>query len=327
MKQFFLFNVIMCVLCLSSCTKDVIDTQARKDSKFENDAYTQFLQSVDSLSASFSTRGGDDITEVTSETAKRVLIATADAIAAKGGAIAGSSCGPIGSGAGSFVGSILGSWAYEKYLEWVAEQMDEKKDNKEGNKGGNKSRAPRVGLPFPLGNIADAVDSIGFIHNQVIADMLDSGNSFLSDDGSFDKGELYNYCIQAIGKYTSICSSFSNNQSFRDKILGIVFMSVNAIYSVEKQEISFDEAVTLIEDSLSNSYGAAPNSLYTFKTLHPKLIKAVTSMNEDDVNNYTEDLLNIIKESNMSSELKNEVRLISDMTVNSNLLWKSVYQQ
>jgi len=88
-----------------------------------------------------------------------------------------------------------------------------------------------------------------------------------------------------------------------------------------EQEITIDDAYYNMSISYANKFGTKPN-LNKVEIIQSKIVEALNCIDdESSVKEYADQVNIILRDTNVSPELKSGLKTVTDITVNSKLYW------
>ena len=160
-------------------------------------------------------------------------------------------------------------------------------------------------------------DSIGYYHNKILDDIVNSGNHYLSESRDIDYQVLLERCIESASRY-GIESQIDSidKQKYVDFAKDVIRYFVDCY----KQGNTLDEAYANMNASYNTKFG--DKDFNKVEIVQQKIVDILNCIDkEDSVREYADSVNSVLKESTISPELKKEIKTVTDVTINSKLYW------
>lgn len=308
MKTSIFSTFTLCLLLASSChsnSEDVLNSMTPTTIPSESHAEEElnaFFLTIDSLNNNYAPYKTRNIRKW----GTRFLCAVVDGGV---GCIASAATTPIG-------GTIIGtgaSWLYEDYLNGILDKAESV--SSQPNSTTVAYKVPAVTLTSSEKNMT-FVDSIGYYHNQILAELSNSGKTYIAPDGEIKTEELF-ADISAILDSKHIYDEMpspSELATFSSPLNSFInTLSPNEEETLEKCFSSFE--------SQNEVLGISTNELSDIKEMCSKISNVIPYLENEKAIEYGENLYKIIDESNISETHKQNFKILDNIFVNSKLYW------
>lgn len=286
---------------MSSCSNDL--QEASSNDQLENIEFSKLLKSLDQVGQSYTpteTRGSG-----WTKWGGRIFSATVDGIT-----------GYISGPAGWVVGPLC-SWAFDEHWNRCNRIKAMTPSVRRAMAGyGFEGMEPLTYVNSF--DVPTKEDSIGYYHNLILNDLANSGKSYEVSNGDIDYQAILNDCMDAAEKYgVDLNISKSDQQKF------CVFCKdvVETFTSCSQEEITLDDAFSEMNNSYITLFGVKCN-IRKVETVQKKIINVLNDIDDKDkVNDYADQVYEIINKTNINSDLKADLKTVTSVTVNSKLYW------
>lgn len=310
MKILTFFHLLFFLLLVSGCNNSDMPVDpipqlveiSEKDTDMELNA---FFLAVDSLN--------DNYLPYTTRTnirkwGSRFLSAVVDASV---GAVASAATTPIG-------GTIIGtgaSWAYEEYLGNILDKVE----SSSSTGTDNQAFVPVVILAPERGNMT-FVDSVGYYHNMLLAEIAKSGKTYLDQNGEVDIEELFTDITAMLDEKKQVHSGASaqNELAAFSSPVSIFINTLNP-----NDERTLDKSFASFE-SEGEALGISVKELSSIKEICSKISNVILYLENEKTIEYGEKLYKVIDDSNISETQKQSFKILDNIIVNSKLYWTTV---
>lgn len=310
MKILTFFHLLFFLLLVSGCNNSDMPVDpipqlieiSEKDTDMELNA---FFLAVDSLN--------DNYLPYTTRTnirkwGSRFLSAVVDASV---GAVTSAATTPIG-------GTIIGtgaSWAYEEYLGNILDKVE----SSSSTGTDNQAFVPVVIFAPERGNMT-FVDSVGYYHNMLLAEIAKSGKTYLDQNGEVDMEELFTDITAMLDEKKQVHSGASVQNELA-AFSSPVSIFINTLNPDDEQTL--DKSFTSFE-SEGEALGISVKELSSIKEICSKISNVILYLENEKTIEYGEKLYKIIDDSNISETQKQSFKILDNIIVNSKLYWTTV---
>jgi hypothetical protein len=300
-KKIFVGLFCATMLGFTSCSNDSQDTVSN-DAKIENVEFNNLCSSLDQLGSKYKS----PVTRAVNwnKWGGRLFSATVDGITACISGPAGWAVGP------------LCSWAFDEHWTRCTRQM---------------SRASAIQDPtLPLKENTPTYvfnddqmtkdDSIGYYHNLVLDDLANSGKKYVTSSDEIDYPSILRDCVAAAKKY-----GVNLNISLADQQKYVAFSKdvVSSFADCGAEKITINQAFSDINTSFESKFDTKLN-LDKVEMVQNEIVDVLNSIDDEkSVREYADKVNTILKTANLNPELKNDLRTVTSVTVNSKLYWTS----
>ncbi len=297
-KKNFMFYAVLSVL-LTACSSNIEETDVRPVSTNDSEVleFEDLCSDIDAIGCKYKSPA----TRVNwNKWGGRIFSATVDGIT-----------GYIAGPAGWAVGPLC-SWAFEEHWENCNNQMQAPPQQVSSNSS--------YTYVFDDGTMTKG-DSIGYYHNMILYDIANSGKDYITTNGEIDYQAMLDDCISVAGKY-----GINLNLSSTDKQKYVNFSKdvVRSFADCYQQENSIEEAYNNISVSYANQFNEKLN-FDKVEIVQSKIADILNYIdNESSIKEYADQVNVILRDANVNPELKNDLKTVTDITVNSKLYWSAV---
>jgi len=296
-KKTFMFYAVLTIL-LTACSSnieetDVIPVSANDSEELE---FENLCSDIDAIGFKYNS----PITRVDlNKWGGRIFSATVDGIT-----------GYIAGPAGWAVGPLC-SWAFDEHWENCTNQM--------------RAASRRIDsyssytYVFDDGTMAKS-DSIGYYHNMILYDLAKSGKDYITIDEEIDYQAILDDCISVARKYGIYLNISSAD---RQKYVSFSRDAVRSFADCYQQKITIEEAYNNISASYANKFN---EKLYFDKVeiVQRKIADILNNIdNESSIKEYADQVNVVLRDANVNPKLKNDLKTVTDITVNSKLYWST----
>lgn len=330
---FGMFLATFSVFLFTSCNNDqsIEQVQLSESSEFQaldKQNFSEFCTSVDKINKEYYALYG--INSPSSRGVGREVVSYFTGKAAdKLGGIVGSWVGKhvgtaIGAAAGNPVtavgGYVVGRWAGNKIGSAAASIgagliLNHIVNNKTGS---SVRHAKSISL-----NNQYYTDSIGSVHNMVMTEMLAKDSIYFTEKEELDFEKLYADCVKYIEEYDNENESVYTDSLFKAEVIAFCKDCCELAEKGFREEISQDtflsEAIKLLE-----KYDVPKEDIELFTEYSIKVIEASGQIQEEKLEDYTNELNQTICNSKLSEEQKAELSSATDLIINSGLVWRAM---
>ena len=331
---FGMFLATFSVFLFTSCNNDqsIEQVQLSESSEFQaldKQSFSEFCTSVDKINKEYyalygikspSSRG------VVRETLNHITGQTADKLGGVVGSWIGKRVGTaIGAAAGNPVtavgGYVVGRWAGNKLGSAIASigsalVLNYAIDQIKGCTSGRRVKSISFDNPYYS-------DSIGSVHNRVMTEMLAKDSIYFTEKEELDFEKLYADCAKYIEEYDSEDALLYTDSLFKAEMIAFCKDCCELAEKGFREEISQDtflsEAIKLLE-----KYDVPKEDIELFTEYGIKVIEASGQIQEEKLEDYTNELNQTICNSKLSEEQKAELSSATDLIINSGLVWRAM---
>ena len=311
------------VASFTSCNTEAVETSENELSETmkEDAQLVTFLNSIDSINNVYT---GNTDTRISKDKFRKWGWRTISAMVdGSMGCVGGAATG----GFGGFLIGTASSWAFDEYIAYLhrkglrAPMVNNDSINNEDIKG---RTSPTTTLAFaPIEN-RTLLDSLGYIHNQVMADLAYNNKTYVYSENNIDYTNLLQDCSTYLLQYNVDCSDIMNSPFMKRLFISLTRTCVDSFIQYEGGVISYGECYNNIENALRNIFGVSTPYIELLRDTQWRLMQVVPEISTEQLCEYAEDVSDIIDTSNLSEEQRNCINTIYDASINSALYWKEV---
>ena len=343
MKFKILFVSLMCMF-FSSCSNvelaenessynDIYVETLSKQTFFDKDLATiDFMHSVDKLNYKYSSIMTLDL----GKWARRICSGAVDASI---GAVAA----PITFGAGvlaSFVASAL----YDEYLDYLLVKNGLNQEHvfipnssqllNDSEMKGVEINLERNTVYFENVSLSPSVvDSVGGLHNLLLSKLKKNGKKYIASNGVMDYDGLFSdaqrlYLLTTAGKEVILPDSITqenmrNNtpESIHEAIRSFTKLFIVRMNPIE-EDFDFADSFEMARLNSIDKLNVDRDTFDDVRELGQKMMGIVPNLSDKDFILYCKDLNDLINESHLDTNKKNQFKTFNNIFVNSNLYWK-----
>ncbi len=298
-------------LNITSEEKNIIETTNPNDQELNS-----LFMAIDSINNAFvppaQTRKG-----TVEKYGPKVLSAAVDGTV---GFVAGAASGPLG---GFLIGTAA-SWAFDAHWEYLNKKANRTRSTDDTN---NQRTDPPTCMAFADKDSPSLKDSLGYIHNQVLADLSAKNTNYINNDETINYDLLLNDCAKILKQYNINCDEIIANKSDKKDYISTLNFTVNSFIAFGEGKLDIKECFNYIENFTLQKYGNKTECIVFIKEIEKKLMEAIPELSKDQIYDYAESLNNTINESTVSKEQKEAIKTTCDITINSALYWKEENKQ
>lgn len=324
MKKFKAINycklsMIVCVLSfgilLASCSSDekTILQEPETNVVQEPNEIDEFISSVDALNAKYpnmqsrgSFRSGG-------------AVAVADAAGFAAGAGIGRWVGGAIGSAGGVGGAILGTFLGGKLGPYVCTYLASGAANFVCSRVFSRTNSAESYDDFQFVGIVTNEDSLGYYHNQMMEELNNNRDKYVSSNGTVDYDLIYTDIIDFLKKINRYDEAFVNPM-----VKTAIINQIKEICSISRKYTLNPESEKLVEEQcefLKDKCQLTNDDIKLYKDFNVKLLKKCSNLSNVQIKDYSKDLNLVIKDSKFSDEKKEELSLSADLTINSSMCW------
>lgn len=318
MRNLILLLSLVTATLLSSCSSETFEERQVSTSFSQDPKVSSFYNQLDSVNSLYNikTRGNNKGKVVKYGT--RVLSAMVDGSV---GVVSGAATG----GLGGFIFGTAASWAFEDYFSGVlreAERQDYKRRHAKAPQDTTFVREnPPTTFAFSSKNGPSLSDSVGYIHNNVLADVAATQKSYVSKNLTIDYESLVSDCAAESKKYGLDADTLIQDKNRKAQLIKLTKDAVDAFIGYTNDSLSFEECFSKIENSLKEIYGGSSEYIKVLKDIENKIHPIISEIPNDELFQYAYDVNDIINKSELTETQKKAIKQICDLTVNSQLYW------
>ena len=215
-------------------------------------------------------------------------------------------------------GTIIGtgaSWAYEEYLGNILDKVES--SSSAGTD--NQAFVSMVILAPERGNMT-FVDSVGYYHNMLLAEIAKSGKTYLDQNGEADIEELFTDITAMLDEKKQVHSGASAQNELA-AFSSPVAIFINTLNPDDEQTL--DKSFASFE-SEGEALGISAKELSSIKEICSKISNVILYLENEKTIEYGEKLYKIIDDSNISETQKQSFKILDNIIVNSKLYWTTV---
>lgn len=300
-----------------SIKKNVASTKETKD----NEAFFKFVASMDSINQQFSfhcypitrgkpVRGSQFVVKY----GWKALSAVVDGCASVIGTAA----------TGGFGGLLIGtaaSWLYDAHIERINKKLNTRSVTHIAD---TIRFSPPTCMAFMDKEHPTIEDSLGYIHNQVLADLDSIDHIYINDNGFINYHELLMDCASSLKKYGVDCRNIMVDMNLVDKLKNVIQSTVFSFYKYGNDDLTYEGCFSNIQETLTIQFGNSSPSINILQTTQSKLLDVIPELSETEVKDYAAALNVAINNSDLAKGQKKEIKQTCDVTINSKLYWSAV---
>jgi hypothetical protein len=171
----------------------------------------------------------------------------------------------------------------------------------------------------------DNIDSIGYYHNLCMYEIFKNPAKYIGKDKSIDVDILYNDIIQFYKSYPFFIEEFENNKALKDSIISISLDICKPGLKSARHELSQEQYVEAQIELLKTKINLSEDEIYLFENYTVKIAEECAFLSINELDDYAIALSDIVKNSEISESLKNEILSSSDQIINSSLCQQQLY--
>lgn len=300
MKKLYIVSIFVCVISyFFSCTKE--DNLFPIENEKADVELSKLYMSIDSLHAKYSdkctSRG-----RTTDKWGRRILSATVDACIST--LTAGT--GPFG----ALVCGTIASGLYDDYLDHCAKKMADPPRKKVNGKE----------LYIQAVTFADMdasfIDSIGYFHNLLLDEIKSEKVSFVDSVGNIN----YDACYTKVTDLARRHGVYEDFEIDKLQLFGYLESVIKTLASTE--EVDQDVFMSTIFNNAYIGFGFDGNRTIQLKNICEKIIYNDLCLEGNTLIEYGAQVNEIIEKSNVSENIKTELKIANNVAVNSSLYWE-----
>lgn len=311
MKKF--FYLFLCTAVLCSCNKVVSNVDEHGDTDGQN--FEQLLMAVDELNASYGVAetkgaGGAVLTSFADVGGKALGSWLGSKLGAGLGVVtANPVVGVVGYVAGRKFGGVAGAAA----ASYVAAHF----------LGGCIAVLPPFDPSNPDSQTICLLDdpSYGETHNFLLNLLQQNGKTYISSDGSISIEDVYDDLVALENEY-GIEDPLSDNGTIRSIMISFCADVANAaqisMQQNESAEIHMGRIANLLLDR-----GLSDQEVNVFVQLSERLIGCASLLEEEVARQYEEDFEDLVMESNLTDQQKEETIQVGSVAIMSTIYWQN----
>jgi len=306
------------VFFITSCKSDKKNTMIATDSYVmqEDIAMKNLLDSIDALNEKY------PATQIKGSFWGGGAVALADAagMAAGGGiggwvgGVAGSLAGPAGTVVGVVIGQRVGPWIGCFLASGAANVIF--------NNPGPRAISDD-GDDYQFVYIISNEDSLGYYHNYMMTEINRNKDRYYSSSGSVDYDLMYEDIVSFlhnIGRYDEALEDSIVKCSIVNQIRSICLISERYISNPQSDELINEQC-----DFLKNQCYLQDEEVNIYRDYSVKILNKCITLDNSQIESYSQDLNEVISNSNLSQEKKEELSFSADLTINSAIYWNTNY--
>lgn len=311
---------IFIILSILSLTPIVLNSCDNKDDEHLHTINTNTIDknveilknSIDSvnriyLSSNKITKDG----EVAKKWAKRGICSLVDAVAAGLSA----ETGPL-----SFVISSAASALYEDYLDYCIDY-----GTKDSTSACIVKSVTEITVPntyIPQNDNPSYIDSIGYIHNCILAELKANKRQYIISENEIDYLSLLNDCYYYSTKYTTDIKWTVTSMQYKLSIANVLQNLTSAFWNYAYDNISIEQCFNELGEIYNATFGTSFNKVEFIKDMILEIQPVLNSLEYEYISGYADILNEIIENSNIQKEQKDDLRILYNTAINSQLYWK-----
>lgn len=336
MKKFLFFVISVFMLCffVACSNEDECGYSEKISCSLNNENYDLLKKKVDSISNYYLQNSGsiqtrknileyvrDKKIQNLADNAGRVV---GGYIGKNVGVVIGSAGTPLGGIMGYVVGKGLGQFFGSITASFVAYRIIEKYFSYRANL---PSRDSSVFYYLP-DSCYENNDSIGYYHNLVMYELVKNGDKYDLDDGNFNYNMIYDDCLSYLLQYGAFdnCKKdffIACRADFKYDIISYVKITSGLSDDFIRGKIDELTYQSRFIESIDD-YNLTDEERLAFCDYAMQLSEICSQLSYEANIQYAEDLNHEISHSNISDELKNELRSTTNMIVNSSIFYDMV---
>lgn len=204
------------------------------------------------------------------------------------------------------------SWAYEEYWSNILNEIES------GSSTGvsNQAVVPAVILASG-GECLTFVDSVGYYHNMLLAEIAKSGKKYLDDSGKVNIEELFADITAMLDEKKQACSGAPNPGELA-VFSSSVATFINTLESTNERTL--DKSFAIFE-SKSEALGLPVKEFGSIKEMCNKISNVIPYLENEKIVEYGEKRYKVIDNSNISEGQKQSFKILDNIIVNSKPYW------
>lgn len=337
-KLLFVISFALVALTFHSCSNsDDLLSQNESQISTVDEGYRAFLETVDSVNAYFVAQNPTVMTKgigavVADQTGIKKRADSAGGTAGgwlgkRTGAALGSLTGnPVGTIVGAWGGKVVGrivgaslasyavSWAFDHGYDYLVSRGRSKVATL-----GNGNPAFIVDYYIPADECPTLEDSIGYVHNQIMAIMGENPEKYMTEDGC-NLDLMYEDCVLLAKQYGMYNDTITSDESFKEDAIQYASNVAQLACEVKENQIDVKTFDVKTIESLQN-LGVPKEDVSIYKDYVLSVADMCDVLSAEERKAYAEELNSAIERSSMSEEQKKESRNGTLIVVNSSLHW------
>ncbi len=229
------------------------------------------------------------------------------------GGLVGSLAGPAGTIAGVVIGGHVGPYICGALASGAANVLFNPGTNVNSNNG------PDYQLVYVVSN----EDSIGYYHNYIMTELNKNKDRYYSSD-SINYDLMYQDIISFlhdIGRYDEALEDTVVKRKIVNQIRSICLISEKYLSNPQSDEFINEQC-----DFLKNQCHLQDAEVNMYRDFSAKILKKCLTLDNSQIECYSQDLNDVISNSNISQAEKEELSLSADLTINSAIYWSNNYE-
>lgn len=231
-------------------------------------------------------------------------------IGAWAGSAIGSAAGPCGAVLGYLIGSKTGPYVCTFLASaaagWICEKLS------------SRASSDVIREPSLVYMITDN-DSIGYFHNKLMVQIGSNRSRYVDITGTVDYDVMYDdiisYCRE-IGLYEPV---------FEDSLVKLAITNqIAQICEISRKYKGDPTNENFIEEQctfLKHNCNLSDLDIRLYKEFEVELYERCSTLPDELLVDYSEDLGRLIEESDISDPIKDKLKRSADLTINSSLYW------
>ena len=308
MKNIFIFiSCLITGLAFTSCDNSILEATNQSTVEVKKDSYASFLTSLDSLNNNYNIvqneQRGINFKKWTGKAFSAIIDYSV-------GTVAFAATSPLG---GTLIGTCA-SWLYDEYWEKVVCKHF---------RGTQQKSAPTLtagpSIVFNESPDASFIDSIGYYHNLLLAELDSLNVSGIDENNNIDYEGLFvivqnllanhgHNCPEINSEIKYLCFSYADREikSLNPNEFENWTIDYNVLNTTEYLPLNIKEEQIVLLNEVGNS-----------------LYNAVVSLSDSNIISYGKDLYGIIENSKLERNEKDELHVLNNIAINSTLHWSS----
>lgn len=228
---------------------------------------------------------------------------------------------PLG-GFGAFLLGVAASEAYGHFGKYVIKKMSNSTVQSDITDGWVKENPPTV-VAFNRFEKATLDDSTGYIHNLALADLASANTNYIDNNGNVNYNLLFKDCATSLKKQGIDCDSIMSNDQLKQDMANVIDVGIKTLFDNSQGKISFDESIEKIQVEYEGKFGTKNGvNMDVIRNMTQKL-SVVNGMSNEQLTKYAIELNKTIDSSKLSTPQKNEIKTLSDISINSAMYWNA----
>lgn len=212
--------------------------------------------------------------------------------------------------------SIAGSHLYMDYLDYIVKQCNNMKPQMHNST--HEGSSTLKAIVFPVEN-PTFVDSIGYYHNLIIADIQSNGKSYINDNDSINYSACYKDVLEAAKNHGICCNSPFDTQILF-KYLESIIKPMARMEASENPVFDSDKILSIFFNETYQSLNYGETKRAQQREICDKIILNYAKVSDDKLVEYGKKINDLIVNSNLDDTTKYDLKVANNIALNSSLL-------